>query len=147
MTTNTVISFPIPPYSNVAIESQNYQPSQFIITAITLGSTTTVTTSIDQNYVIGQLVRLLIPSKFGSRGLNEQTGFVIEIPASDQVTININSNGVDAFIASPTFLPFESQTPPQIVAIGDINSGIISSTGRNIPSTNIPGSFINISPS
>ncbi len=141
-----VISGPIPPYSNPPIEPQFFKPSQFVITNIGLGPTTLITTSINNNYVIGQQVRLLIPEKYGSIGLNEQTGIVISIPAPNQVTLNINSNGIDPFISSPTFLPFQSKTLPQIVAIGDINSGIISSTGRTISTTNIPGSFINISP-
>ena len=144
--TNTVISYPIPPYSNPPIEPQFFQPRQFFIAAISLGVTTTVTTTVNHDYVIAQQVRLLIPNRYGSRGLNERTGYVIAIPAANQVTIDINSNGIDAFIPTPTFLPFESKTLPQILAIGDVNFGIISSTGRIVPSTNIPGSFINISP-
>lgn len=139
------IKGPIPPYSNPPIEPEFFQPSQFVISAITMGVITTVTTSVNHNYVIGQLVRLLIPSKYGSRGLNEQLGLVISIPAPNQVVLNINSLGIDPFIASPTFLPFQSKTLPQIVAVGDNNSGIISTNGRVLSSTNIPGSFINIS--
>jgi len=45
--TNTVLSPPIPPYQNLPIESQFYQPSQFFISAISLGTTTTVTTTVD----------------------------------------------------------------------------------------------------
>lgn len=144
--TNTVISYPIPAYANVPIEPQFYQPLVFIISAITLGETTTITTTLDMDYVIGQEVRLLLPSKYGSRGLNEQTGIVISIPAPNQVIIDIDSNGVDPFISSPTFLPFQSKTPPQIVAIGDVNSGPINAMGRVNNGTFIPGSFINISP-
>ncbi len=144
--TNTVISYPIPAYANVPIEPQFYQPRVFIISAIALGVTTTVTTTVNHDYVIAQQIRLLIPNRYGSRGLNERTGYVIEIPAANQVVIDIDSNGIDPFIPSPTFLPFESKTLPQIIAIGDLNFGIISSTGRIVPSTNIPGSFINISP-
>ena len=135
-----VISFPIPPYSNPPIESQNFQPSQFFISTISLGTMTTVTTTVNHNYVVGQEVRLLITPTSGCRQLNEQTGFVLSIPASNQVVLNINSSqNVDPFTTS------SATTQPQIVAVGDINSGITSSTGRVISSTNIPGSFINIS--
>jgi len=72
-----------------------------------------VTTSIDQNYVIGQLVRLDIPPGFGARQLNQQTGYVISIPAANQVVLTINSFNVDAFQTSTQI------TKPQIVAIGD----------------------------
>jgi hypothetical protein len=131
---------PIPPYSNPPITPQFFQPSRFVIIAITLGQTTTITTSVNHNYVLGQEVRIIIPPTFGSRGLNGQTGFVISIPAGNQVVLDTFSIGIDPFKASV------ATTQPQIVAIGDNNSGIISSTGRNIPTTNIPGAFINISP-
>lgn len=143
---STVITYPIPAYQNVPIEAQFYQPSVFVIEDITLGRTTTVTTTEDNNYVIGQLVRLIIPNKYGSRGLNEKQGYVIAIPAADEVEIDINSVGVNAFIASPTFLPFESQTQPQIAAIGDVNTGPVNPNGPSQIQTYIQGSFINISP-
>jgi hypothetical protein len=141
-----VITYPIPAYSNPPIEPQYYKPKVFDISAITLGYQTTVTTAVNHDYVIGQLVRLLIPSKYGSRLLNEVKGLVVLIPAVNQVTLDINSIGVDPFIASPTFLPYESHTLPQIVAIGDQNSGLINIYGRSPTQEFIDGSFINISP-
>jgi hypothetical protein len=141
-----IISYPIPAYSNPPIEPQFYQPRQFFISAIATGVTTTVTTTVDHDYVIGQQVRLIIPPKFGSRTLNETTAFVIDIPAPDQVILDINSNGVDPFISTPTFVPFETTTRAQILAIGDENSGRINATGRENQGTYILGSFINISP-
>lgn len=139
-----LISGPIPPYSNPPIQPQFFQPSRFVISAITLGFPTIVTTTVNQNYVIGQLVRLLIPPHNGSRALDEQTAYITAIPAPNQVTLDLDSNAVDPFIANPVVLP--SVTPPQIVAVGDTNTGIISTNGRNLPTTNIPGAFINISP-
>jgi len=139
--TNTVLSPPIPPYQNLPIESQFYQPSQFFISAISLGTTTTVTTTVDMNYVIGQLVRLIIPPQFGTRELNGLQGYVISLPADDQVTIAISSVGMTPFTTST------ARTQPQILAIGDINNGQINSSGRINQITYILGSFINISPS
>src|SRR5580658_9461393 len=97
----TVISYPIPPYSNVPIEPQWYEPSQFFISAITRGWMTTVTTTVDHNYVVGQQVRLVIPPSFGIRQLNEESAYVYSIPAANQVVININSTNYDAFKSSP----------------------------------------------
>ena len=212
-----VVSYPVPPYSNPPIEPQFYQPSRFVIAAITMGQTTTITTTTDHNYVVGQLVRLIIPILFGSYQLNEVQGYVLSIPSTTSVVVDIKSTQVNAFIASPytatitnitnsltavvtannAFLRGNSiifsqvggmaqingltgyiqtvsptgftisintsgfsaysgggvaslfavpQTQAQIMAIGDINSGIISNTGTVMTSTNIPGSFINISP-
>lgn len=142
----TVISYPIPAYSNVPIQPQNYQPRRFQISSITRGLTTVVTTTLDMNYVIGQLVRLIIPPTFGIRQLNEQEAYVVEIVSTNQVRLDIDSRGMDAFINS------SATTKPQILAIGNINSGYVSSTGRSIPTIDgntqieIPGSFVNISP-
>jgi len=94
----TVISYPIPPYQNLPIEPQNYQPSRFVISDITLGQTTIVTTTEDNNYVIGQLVRLIIPETYGCRQLNESQGYVLSIPADDEVELSIYSVGIDPII-------------------------------------------------
>lgn len=102
MTTLTgVISYPIPPYQNLPIESQFYQPRRFVIEDITLGITTLVTTTVDHDYVIGQQVRLLIPSIFGSYQLNYAFGYVLSIPTDSSVVIGIDSVGANAFISSP----------------------------------------------
>lgn len=133
---------PIAPESNPPINPQYYQPSLFYISAITLGANTTITTSVDHNYVVGQLVKLLIPFTYGAQQLNQQEGYVISIPAPDQVVVNINSIKANAFIPSPTYGP----TLPQIIAVGDVNSGQINASGRIQNITYINGSFINISP-
>lgn len=136
----TVISYPIPVYQNLPIHAEYYTPSQFFISAIILGIITTIQTTENLNYSIGQEIRLIIPSEFGSRQLNGLTGIVLAIPASNQVNVSIDSSqNVDAFILS------SAPTQAQILAIGDVNNGQASSAGPNIP-TFIPGSFINISP-
>lgn len=214
-----VISYPVPPYANVPIEPEYYQPSRFEISAISLGQNTTVTTSVDHNYVVGQQIRLLIPSIYGSYQLNNLQGLVIEVPISTSVLVNIDSTTATAFVTSPyvatitnisildsshalvtannsfhlgnpvrfkdvsgtseinllvapitavspsdftvslnttSFSPYTSggvaslfifpQSTAQIIAIGDVNSGVTNPNGRVSTTTNIPGSFINISP-
>jgi hypothetical protein len=137
---------PVPAYTNPPIEPQDYAPNNFIITNISLGATTTVTTATtyygtSNNFVIGQLVRLVIPSFYRTIELNEQTGYVIAIPGPNQVTLNINSTNYTPFDPSPTYGP----TPPQISAIGDVNTGQINTTGRTNQGLFVPGSFINVS--
>lgn len=131
---------PVALYNNFPINANYYEPSRFEITAITRGRTTTITTSDANNYVVGQQIRVLLPSEFGMYQINNQQGTVISIPASDQVEVTIDSSFYDAYVSAT------STNVPQIIAIGDFNSGIIAPAGRVIPSTNIPGSFINISP-
>lgn len=139
--TNTVLSPPIPPYQNVPINPQYYAPRQYFISAITQGVTTIVTTTVDNDYVIGQLVRFIIPYEAGIRGLNGRQGYVISLPAADQVEVDINSVGLDAFTSS------SARNQPQILPIGDVNTGQVNENGPFDVDPFIPGSFINISPS
>jgi len=133
---------PFNPSINLPINAQYYQPSVFDISALTLGVSTTVTTSVDHNYVVGQSIRLHIPVAYGSSQLSGQQGYVTSIPSVTQVVVDIDSTLANSFIASPSYGP----TPPQICAIGDTNSGPINANGSNSTGTFISGSFINISP-
>lgn len=94
------ITPPIAPENNPPITPQYYQPNRFIISSITNGQTTIVTTSVNHNYVVGQEVRLIIPSTYGARQLNETKGLVLSIPAPNQVVLNINSSNADSFIST-----------------------------------------------
>lgn len=137
----TVVSYPIPAYQNLPIKENYYEPSRFVISGITLGNTTTITTSTDMNYVVGQEVRLLVPSSFGSYQLNNRTGFVVDITGADEFVVDIDSSrNVDPYISS------DATTVAQVLAIGDVNLGYTNDQGNINNITFIPGSFINISP-
>jgi hypothetical protein len=133
------ISGPIALYANVPIRSEYYQPRRFQIASITLGLTTIITATEDFDYVIGQQIRVLIPVGYGCRQITGQQALVISLPSPTQIEINIDSRGFDPFIAASL-----SQTP-QVIPIGDVNSGAIN-FGRTNNITHIYGSFINISP-
>lgn len=137
-------SGPIPPYTNVPIEPQFYQPSRFVISAITRGLTTIVTTTDDMNYSIGQTVRFLIPASCGTYQLNEMQGNVLSIPSTNQVEVDVNSKFMDAFTTITTGP--QNLSYPQLIAIGDISSGAINDSGNMNVNNTIPGAFINISP-
>ena len=133
---------PTPAYNNPPTKPQSFKPSKFSVSNIQLGITTTVTTAQNDNYVIGQLVRLVIPSPYGCRQLNEVSAYVIGLPTANQIVLNVDSRSFDSFNATPTYGP----TPPQIVAIGDVNTPNPSSQGRVSVALTIPGAFQNISP-
>lgn len=135
---------PSPAYNNPPIEPQNFQPSQFFIADITLGQTTIVTATTIMNYVIGQEVRLLIPAFFGTTQLNFVQAFVISLPSTTSVELDVDSSFASPFIPSPA-LPPNNKSLAQIISIGDINLGNISNNGPNIPLVTVPGAFINIS--
>lgn len=136
-----LMSGPIAPENNPPINPQFYQPRVFNIASIVNGTSTLVTTTVDHDYVIGQEVRFLISQLYSERQLNQRTGLVIAIPNTNQVVVNIDSSLFDTFVPNTS----SDTTQPQIVAIGDVNSGQIN-TGRTGNLTYIPGSFIDISP-
>ena len=140
MSTPPLLNGPQALYNNVPIEPQFYEPSRFVISDITLGATTLVTTTEDNNYVIGQLCRLIIPPGYGCRQLNEVSGYVDSIPDTNQVILLIDSSGGNPFISA------DLRQQPQILAIGDINNGTTNATGRKNTATFVPGSFRDISP-
>lgn len=133
---------PIAPQNNPPITPQYYQPGVFNISAISNGKTTLVTTTIAHNYVVGQEVRFLISQLYGERQLNERTGLVTSVPSTTQVVVTIDSSKYDIFVANT----LSGSTQPQILAVGDVNTGRINSTGRTNNGTFILGSFIDISP-
>lgn len=135
---------PVPPETNPPINPQYYQPSRFVITAIDMNYLTTVTTSVPHNYVVGQMVRLLIPQYWGATQLNFRQGLVLTIPAANQVILDINSMG-DTPLMAPIYVDNSKNNLPQIIAIGDVNSGRINASGRVQQGTYILGSFIDIS--
>lgn len=138
----------IAPENNPPINPEYFQPSKFTISNITYGKTTLITMvasttggfTVNPNYVVGQLVRLLVPVPYGASSLNGVEGYVTSVPTTLTVIVNIDSRGTNPFVSSPG-----TNTPPQIVAVGDINSGP-TNTGRTNNQTYISGSFINISP-
>jgi hypothetical protein len=135
---------PIAAERNPPINPEYYQPSRFVIEAISYGPTTLVTTTLPNNYAKGQLVRLMIPSYWGARQLNNRQGYVITIPDDNQVVVAIDSRGYTAFgfVGADTA---NKKQQPQIIAMGDINSGAINAAGRVMNGTFIPGSFIDVS--
>lgn len=136
------ISGPIAPYNNPPIQPQFYKPRRFVISAIALGPTTIVTTTLDHDFSIGQEVRLLIPNNFGSIQLNGVSSYVVSIPQDNQVVLTLDSNsGVNPFISATVTIEY-----PQIIPIGDINSGKLNFNVNLERAPGITGSFKNISP-
>src|SRR3990167_11310556 len=79
-----------------------YAPGYGVITAVSTGSTTAVTTTAPHNLVVGQEVALRIPSAWGITQLNSLPnstipgspiyGYVTIVNSTVQVTLNINSS-------------------------------------------------------
>jgi hypothetical protein len=144
-----------------------YVPGTAVISAITTGVTTTVTTSAPSNFVVGQEVGFRIPGVWGPSQLNELPdilipgspiyGYVTAVNSSTQFVVNINSTGYTAFNVNQPIASVRGLSFPQVVAVGDNNSGsnqfgynpplIFNGTGPTaVPTINGPaiaGAYIN----
>jgi uncharacterized protein (TIGR02217 family) len=72
----------------------------FNISAITLGATTTITTTANHSFTPGQVIYLTAIS--GPDALNDQIGVITAVPANNQFTLDINSTGYPAYISGGT---------------------------------------------
>ena len=112
------------------VASPTYQPAMRIISAITQANPASITTSIDHDYITGEIVRLRIPDTFGMSQINGKQG-EITVTGNDTFTINIDSSKFDAF-AIPAPLP-PAYTCAQVVPIGEINSILTAATKNVLP--------------
>lgn len=110
-----------------------YTPGQSVISALTLAATTTVVTTSQHNLVVGQEVAFRIPTVWGTTQLNSLPnliipgqpiyGYVTAVTNSTTVVVNINSAAYTAFNTNQTVAGVRGLTFPEIVAVGDNNSG------------------------
>ncbi len=110
-----------------------YFPGTTFISAITTGSTTTIDTTDAHNFRVGQEVAFRIPSQWGMVQLNSLPnvpipgspiyGYVVAVTDYNTVIVNIDSSAYTAFNSNQTVASVPGLSYPQIVAVGDVNSG------------------------
>ena len=110
-----------------------YFPGTSFISAITTGTTTTIDTTTAHNLVVGQEVAFRIPTIWGTYQLNSLPnttipgspiyGYVVAVTDYNTVVVNINSTGYTAYNSNQTFASFPGEFFPQMVAVGDVNTG------------------------
>lgn len=139
-------------YSNL------YVPQASNITAIATGTTTTITTAINHSFVVGQEVFFVIPQvsttawgttqldtfTYNTANVVPQQAYVTSVPAANQIVVNVNSTGFTAFAFPTSAQAALGITFPQVLAIGDQNSGQLNAvTPLPIvpPAITIPGAF------
>ena len=130
-----------------------YVPEGTTITAVSTGTTTTVTTAINHKFVVGQEVAFVVPSQWGMTQLDSQNylkqyfvpqqAYVTSIPNPNQIVVNVNSTGYTAFSYPTSATAALGLTFPQVVAIGDQNSGgtLVPPIATVPPAITIPGAF------
>ncbi len=110
-----------------------YFPGTAVISAITVGTTTTIDTTDAHNFVVGQEVAFRIPSAWGTTELNSLPntlvpgspvyGYVIAVTDYNTVVVNIDSSAYTAFTSNQTVASVPGLSYPQILAVGDVNTG------------------------
>lgn len=126
-----------------------YEPGQNFISAITTGATTTVTTTANHNFVVGQEIAFRIPNAYGTTQLNSLPNnstpgspvyyYVTAINSNTQFVCNAVSTGFTAFATNQTVAQMVGQSLPQVVAVGDVNSGGAAYSGGALyPSPSFP---------
>lgn len=110
-----------------------YFPGETVISAITTGTTTTIDTASAHNFRVGQEVAFRIPPQYGTVELNSLPnnltpgapayGYVVAVTDYNTVVVNIDSSSYTAFANNVAVTSVNGLSFPQIVAVGDVNTG------------------------
>lgn len=116
-----------------------YIPMLCYPTAITQASSAVVTLNVDHQFVVGSVVKFVIPSQWGMIELNNQTGTVTAITSST-ITVNIDTTSYTAFSYPTSAVAAAGMDFPQVIPIADENFGYVY-TGSD-PLNRVLGSFV-----
>jgi hypothetical protein len=110
-----------------------YVPQDNVISAITLGNTTTIQTTMYHNLESGQEVAFRIPNQWGTVQLNSLPnnvipgspiyGYVTSVTDNWTFVVNINSSAYTAYTDNIAVANVVGLTFPQVVPVGDVNTG------------------------
>jgi len=117
-----------------------YCPNQAVISAINT-STNVITTTAAHNFVIGQEIAFRIPTIWGSTQLNSTPSntlsqnplyFYVTAVTQNTFTVSGNLTAVTAYnsnFSGGAVVPTGSWTFPQVVGVGDLNTGGVQYSG------------------
>jgi hypothetical protein len=96
-------------------------------------NTTYVSTTNNHNLVVGQEIAFRIPAAYGPTQFNSLPNttipgspiyaYVTAILSNTQFVCNVNSSGYTAFNTNETVAQMVGQSLPQVIAVGDVNTG------------------------
>lgn len=114
-----------------AIQFPTYLPAMRIITNITQDIEAVITTSFDNSYISGEIVRISVPFfkgyyPWGMQQILDQQG-EIEVLNSTQFKISIDTRYYDPFITPPGY----PRQRPFVVPIGE-NNAILAAATTNV---------------
>lgn len=121
-----------------------YAPGVCVISAITTGTTTTIDTTSAHNFVVGQEVAFRIPTitgsatQWGTVELNSLPNlvvpgspiyaYVIAVTDYNTFVVNVDSTSYTAFNSNVPVANVSGMSFPQVLAVGDVNTGGVELT-------------------
>lgn len=97
-----------------------YAPRNRTITKITQASSAVITLSVTHGYVVGEKVRVIVPSAFGMTEINGLLGTVTAISTTNNtITVDIDSSGFTAFAFPTSATAAAGVTFAQVVPVGE----------------------------
>lgn len=117
------------PY-NGALQNPIFRPAVADISAISQSSPTTVTTTFNNKYLTGLIVRLYVPQDFGMEQINGFQG-TITVTSPTTFTIPVDSTFFDAFVVPTEAVNQPLVNPSQVVPIGE-DAAILTQSFVNI---------------
>lgn len=108
-----------------------FQPTLRIISSITNANPAKVKTTLDHDYITGEIVRLKIPKGFGMQKANNLLG-IVTTTSEDEFTITIDTSRFEPF--SPPFPLPSAFTCAQVIPVGEISSLLAGAT-KNVSKT------------
>lgn len=114
-----------------------FEPAMKIIVNITNAEFATVTTASPHRYIVGTIVRIVIPPTivppgFGMQQIHNLVGTIIEITSPTTFIIDIDTRYMDVFTIPPAF-PGHYYTPAEVVPVGEINSTLLAALRNILP--------------
>jgi len=114
--------------AKVAQQYPVFQPAMRPISAITSSLLVMITTSINHNYVTGEIVRIVLPLGFGMQQMNQVYG-PITVTGLTTFTMPVDSTTFDPFHV-PSQYP-QNQQYAQVIPIGEL-SGQLNAAYQNV---------------
>lgn len=131
-----------------------YSPGVSFISSIILGTSTTIATTEAHNFVVGQEVAFRIPPQWGTIQLNSTNnplvpsspvyGFVTSVPSSTSFVVNIDSSFFTPFNTNVAVSSVPGLSFPQVLAIGDVNTGGVQYSGSTLYPSPVANGFSTI---
>jgi len=124
------------PLPGIAVVDPTFNPSLSAITVITSifsairGNITQIDTQSPHTFVLGQIVKFLIPIDYGMPQINGEVATVIGVAINpNQFFVNIDSRSFEPFV-----VPAAPKQFAQVFDIGEINSRLTGAS-RNVLGT------------